>query len=66
MKKERLLEFYMLGFTNELNISKVPNELKPAYELGRKHALAGDNIEATQFLTDVIVEYLIEKEKVVS
>jgi len=53
----------MLGFTNELNIDKVPTEFEPAYKLGRKHALAGDKIETTEFLTDDIVEYLIEKDK---
>jgi len=65
MNTKRTLEFYMLGFNNELNIDKVPKEFENAYNLGRKHALAGDKIETTQYLTDEIVEYLIEKEKVI-
>jgi hypothetical protein len=65
MNTKKTLEFYMLGFTNELNIDNVPKEFESAYKLGRKHALAGDKIETTEFLTDEIVEYLIEKDKII-
>jgi len=64
MKNERLLEFYMLGFKNEMDYFNVPNNemLQNAYLIGKKHSDAGDTLESTAYLTNDIVEFLIEKE----
>jgi len=64
MKKDRLLEFYLLGFNDEINFSNVPKDdmLQNAYKLGKKHSAAGDKIESTEYLNDDIVEFLIKKE----
>ena len=63
--KNRLLEFYLLGFKNEIDFCDVPNKenLKKSYLLGKKHSDAGDTFESTEYLNDDIIEYLIEKEE---
>jgi len=64
MKNERLLEFYMLGFKNEMDYCNVPNNemLQTAYLIGNKHSAAGDSLESTKYLTDDIIKFLIDKD----
>lgn len=64
MKKDRLLEFYLLGFNNEIDFYNVPNNesLQKAYKLGKKHSDAGDDFESTKYLNNDIIEFLINKE----
>ena len=64
MTKDRLLEYYMLGFKNEMNFCDVPKIeiLQKSYTLGKKHFESGDTFESTNYLNDDIIEFLIEKE----
>lgn len=64
MGKDRLLEFYMIGFNNEIDFGNTLkyDMHKKAYLLGKKHSEAGDTLESTEYLTDDIVEFLIEKD----
>lgn len=64
MKHERFLEFYTLGFTNELNENNLPHDvmLKKAYKLGKKHASEGNNISSIDSLNDELVAFLMEKD----
>ena len=53
---KELLEFYMLGFNDELNgtSSVVPNStlLTKAYTIGANHAVLGDDVRSFDYLTD--------------
>ena len=64
MKNDRLLEFYMLGFKNEIDYCDVPKDdlIQKSFLLGIKHSDAGDTFESTKYLTDDIIEFLIKKE----
>ncbi len=64
MKNDRLLEFYMLGFKNEMEYCNVPNNemLQTAYLIGKKHSDAGDSFESTKYLTDDVIKFLIDKD----
>jgi len=53
---KKLLEFYMLGFNNELNGSSsvLPNDtlITKAYTIGANHAVLGDDVRSFDYLTD--------------
>ena len=66
MKNDRFLEFYTLGFKNELNEEFLPDDvmLKKAYKMGQKHAKEGNDISSLDNLNDELVEFLIEREDI--
>lgn len=66
MKDDKvLLEYYMLGFNDELKQVNIVTEfedliLKEAYELGRIHALVGDDVSSVDLLTDTEILKMIK------
>lgn len=66
IKTDRFLEFYTLGFKDELLESNLPDEiwLKKAYHLGKKHAKEGNDVSTIEFLNDDIVAFLLEKDDI--
>ena len=66
MKTERFLEFYTIGFNNEINEELLPNDvmLKKAYKLGKKHANEGNDASSLDNLNDKLIAFLIEKDDI--
>ena len=64
MERDRIMNFYFMGFTDELESRsrKVPEGIATiSYNLGRTHALIGDDVRSVDYLTeDEIVEMVIK------
>lgn len=64
MDKEKIMSYYFMGFTDELEgrSRKVPEGVANiSYNLGRSHALIGDDVRIVDYLTEEeIVEMVIK------
>jgi hypothetical protein len=64
MDKEKVMSFYFMGFTDELEgrVRKVPEGVANiSYNLGRAHALQGNDAKSIDFLTEEDIVKMVKK-----
>ena len=64
MTKEEILGYYFKGFTDELerNKQEVPEGIATiSYNLGRSHALIGDDVRSVDYLTEEEIVQMVIK-----
>ena len=64
MTKEEILGYYFKGFTDELerNKQEVPEGIATiSYNLGKSHALIGDDVRSVDYLTEEEIVQMVIK-----